>query len=221
MADSFLTQASGGFWEELNKLQFPEEGSVLLPITCDRFFEAKHFLSLAIGLGPSKENLEKANWYAGAYISATIAIRDGARVDFSRSGRHDFESSPLAREFYLTLDAEDPSVRDPVGINRAFRELRNLRVHFGISLVCVDTRLLEYDLANRRKDLPESGAPRWFLLSIEEPSAARLEKPHLSPKHRAIFNEWIRTRSLARVGAHHLWFLGLLIIETAKQWTPS
>jgi hypothetical protein len=198
--NSYTDMESRGFWEQLQNLRFPKDVNDVLPLAYDRFLEAKHFLTLVLGLEPTEENVQKANWYVGAYLAATISIRDGAREDYRRLAKSGFNNSPLGREFYLSSNAEDPVERDPVGINRAYRELRNLRTHFGVALISVDTRVLKEDIFAAHGS-PTSGRPRWFFLPLEGPAVGRLTDPQLSPERRAHFNEYCRSRTLSAIAA--------------------
>jgi hypothetical protein len=218
-----------GWSEVLERLTFPPEVPRLLPSVCDRFEEAKHFLLLTSDLAADIANVQRANWYAGAHISAVIAIDDAVKADYGR-GRKRLQDSALKREFYLRPGSEIAEDRDPVGINRAYRELRNLRVHYGERVVEPHARLTAVDLPSQPAEPPPpEPPPRWFLRPLERPAVDHLDahssqarkEPLLSPEQRARFNEFIRMRPFSRVAAQHLYVLGRSILEDYESFASS
>ena len=221
-----LALETQGWLEQLQGVHFPLEATELLPSTCDRFEEARHFLWLTANLPAESKNLQRGNWYAGFHISATIGIRDALQADYGRRNEQ-YKRSVLYREFFLRPDAENAEDRDPVGINRAYRELRNLRVHYAAPVIELGRRPVLADVGAlvAGADVPT----RWFLCALEGPSLRQLDqqsvktggKPLLTEEQRAVFNEFIRSRSFARVAAQHLNFLGITILEDCRLGHPE
>jgi hypothetical protein len=150
-------------------------------------------------------------------VTAAIAIHDAAKADFRRLGLTDhFIRSDLAREFFLRSDDPDPNYRDPLAVNRAYRDLRNLRVHHGKSLVLLRTRVLEADIAENPSVPLNGGEPRWFLKPLDAEDRRLLAKPHITGSERDRFHEWVDTRPLATVLCQHLVVLADAIKRTER-----
>jgi hypothetical protein len=203
-------------WRQLvDELELPHEVRTLLPSVSDRFNEARHFLTLACELPRHSSYLQHANWYAGAHMSAVISIRGAVKTDYRKLGlAHD--NSALYREFDLRTDTDGGADRDPVAINRAYRELRNLRIHHGAMLVALESRPILLDVASHHEELPA----RWFFCELQRQAAPldrwyaqKKSKPLLSSEDRRRFDEWTRTRTLARVATQHLYVLGRAIVN--------
>lgn len=206
--DRALLETSG-FWHQLEKIDLSAV-TRSLPRTADRFAEAKHFLRFVIDLEPSAPHLSLANWYTGAHMTAVIGIREAAKEDCST--RSDaFKGLPIAQEFFLKPDDSDALQRDQVGINRAYREYRHLRTHFGYSIVCLESRTLLQDVA----DQVES-RPRWFLFSLEYQELAKLERPQLTLEQRQLFIEFAKHKAFVEIAAHHLYIVGRALTESAE-----
>jgi hypothetical protein len=213
--DGILRLETEGWWDHLFGLHVPPEAAELLPSVRDRFEEAKHLLRLTTDLKADPVNVQRANWYAGAHMTAVISIYDAVKADYVRRGE-DPERSALRQEFYLEPGAKEFEKRDPVGINRAYRELRHLRVHHGEGVVELQARFIVADIPPEREEPPV----RWFLRSLEEPATRLLDKrggrPLLLPGERADFDEFTRTRTFSRVASQHLYVLGLTILEECQ-----
>jgi hypothetical protein len=210
---------SEGWADLLEKLELPANVTDVLPAVCDRFLEAKHFLTLSAELPVERVNVERANWYVGAHLSAVISIEDAAAVDNRRRGRSD-QDSVLRREFFLRTDDALAGKRDPVGINRAYRELRNLRIHHGEPVVEMAARALLLDLPSQAQNL----RPRWYLRPLAGASVTGLNlhatksgrRPLLSAEERERFNDFIHSRPFTRVATQHLYILGRAILDDAR-----
>jgi hypothetical protein len=137
---------ASGFYELLQRTEIETSARKLLPHTYDLFEEARFFIQLLASLEPCDSNLAPANWCVGAHLGAYVSINDAAKYDFENLDKEYF-GTVLQKEFYLTSNNPDPTSRDPVAINRLYRDLRNIRVHFGESLVEVKTSMLLPDLA--------------------------------------------------------------------------
>src|SRR5438046_1339769 len=136
-------------------------------------------------------------------------------MDFANLGKAAaFENSAIAKEFFLESDAPRGGERDPLAVNKAYRDLRNLRVHHAISLVVRKRKTLLYDLA----DSPNCPNPRqrWFLRPIQIAEHGKLTKPQLSLAEVSRFNEWLGQRTLGEVVYQHLMVLSMVIGATEK-----
>lgn len=175
----------------------------------DRFREAQHFLQLVLSTAATRENVSVANWYAGAHVTAAIGVDEAAKSDL---GHGRYGKSSLAGEFWLTPDSPGWEQRDPVAINRAYREMRIGRTHYGRPVLSVDTRILQLDLAGDR-GVPENGRPRWFVIPLEELPPDGVRRP-LTREQRERFNTWCHRRPFAAIASQHLLTLGRAMIET-------
>src|SRR5262249_38557189 len=147
--------------------------------------------------------IDRVNWYISAHLVAVISIREGAEFDFQKVRLRDkFEDSEIAKEFYLKSNAENALERDPLSVNRAYRDLRNLRVHFSISIVSLETRILEQDIWNAG-GRTEEGAKRWFLRAIDVDQQKALKKPQLSTEEVAKFNKYVDLVPLNAITGQH------------------
>jgi hypothetical protein len=136
-------------------------------------------------------------------MSAVISIRDAAEVDSANNGLVIFKALPIAQEFFLKPDDPDPVLRDPIGINRAYREYRNLRTHRGFQVVSLGHRILVRDLAH-----PGEALPRWFFMPLEGSDLEGLRKPLLTLQQREQFNYFAKDKSFIELAAHHLYLMG-------------
>ena len=99
-----------------------------LPSACGRFEEARFFAQLLTSFEICEANQDAANWCLGAHLVAYIGINDAAEHDFGVIGRQ-YKEAPLQKEFGLKLSDPNPFFRDPVAINKLYRDLRNIRTH--------------------------------------------------------------------------------------------
>jgi hypothetical protein len=211
-----MTDQSGGFGPLVHDAAFGPEVASLMPATRDRFCEARFFAQLAQEVSAGPDQSEIVNWFVSAHLAATIGIWDAARSDFERLDRmRDFKSSAVAREFFLRSDDSDPLFRDPLAMNRAYRDLRNLRVHHAKTIVILDTRVLLDDVTAGRGTPLSSGEPRWYLWQISAEDLRLLRRCHLREAELPRFNEWVSSRPLATVLMQHLWVLHGVISDTA------
>lgn len=212
MATDRILIETSGWWHQIEQLDL-SAATQLLPRATDRFAEAKHFLQLVIELEPRERHLSLANWYTGAHMTAIIGIRDAAKADCS-SRTEAFGGLPIAQEFFLKPDAADASLRDPVGMNRAYREYRNLRTHFGCSIVWLESRTLLQDVAD-----DVTPRPRWFLLPLQSCEVGKLKQPQLTQKQRQRFTEFAKPKAFAEIATHHLYIVGCALQESAEVQT--
>jgi hypothetical protein len=211
-----MTIYSAGFRQSLPHLRWTEDEARLLPATTDRAREAEFFGTLAADTPPVAEYADVVNWHMSAFVSAVTGIRDACGTDFERLGRKaEFEQAPLAGEFFLSHVDPNPLLRDPVAINRALWDLRNLRVHYAIPLVELHTHKLDQDLyAN-----PEAtaGAPRWYLRPIKEDEIRLLRNAKLdTTSAQTAFNRWVGRHPLPQLVFQHLCNLSIAIRSTAE-----
>jgi hypothetical protein len=206
---------SSGFGRLLDNVCFAPTALEKLPATCNLFYEARFFAQLAARVPAVTDQTNAVNWYASACITAMIAVRDAAKHDFAMLGReHAFDQSAIAMEFFLRSDNLDPALRDPLAVNRVFRELRNLRVHYGKPLVLLKTRVLESDIARNPSVGSNAGQPRWFLRPLAHTERKLLKKKHLTDEEVDRFNKAVDTRPLATVLAQHLYVLSGAVERT-------
>jgi hypothetical protein len=122
-----------------------------------------------------------------------------------------FNGLPIAQEFFLKPDTSDAWLRDPIGINGAYREYRHLRTHFGCSIICLESRTLLQDVTD-----PVASHPRWFLLPLEYHDLEKLNRPQLNPEQRQRFTEYAKHKAFVEIAAHHLYIVGLALQESAE-----
>ena len=135
----------------------------LLPRTLDRFREAEHLLALIMSMEAVPDNEPLASWYAGAHLTASIGMDEAAEYYYMTLGEKLYRGPALAKEFWLAPDAPTWEEHDPVGVARAYREMRIGRTHYGRSVVFVDSPVLDMDLVRGDKSPPQ-GRGRWFLV---------------------------------------------------------
>lgn len=175
----------------------------LLRAAMDRVLEAQFFAEHATQVNPSPQCIDQVNWFLSAFVAALSGVRDAAKADFYRIGHAAaFEHSAIAREFFLVHDDPDPMRRDPRAFNRAFWDMRNLRVHYAVPIVELRTHLLAYDLAENPR--ARKGAPRWYVRPIDPAEIRQLRKPQISAEGLSRFNDYVSRRPLADVLYHHL-----------------
>ena len=211
------SHATHGFWDQIKSFTFESATEQDLPRACDRFYEARYFLERLISIPRHEDFTAQANWHVGAILGAFISIRDAARADFGEASRSDFNRSDLGREFYLRSDDRNEIYRDPVAINRAYRDLRNLRVHQAIQLVVLEQRMLTYDLASDPADAPRA---RWFFRPIVPAEHDLLgDKKLLTPVEIQKFNTYHEKRTIVGSVSQHLRVMRGVISTTAKKMT--
>jgi hypothetical protein len=206
---------SGGFYKLLQEVEISSSMRKLLPRTCDRFEEARFFVLLLASLEPCDANRDAANWCLGAYLAAYIGTDDAAKHDFEKN-RERYDVTALAKEFWLKSNDPDPLLRDPLAINRLYRELRNIRVHFGENLVEVKTKM---QLADIRMGI-KTGLPRWYL---RQPSTLNLDRlgrkgrrRHLSEFEIHTLREFVGGTPLIKIVSQTLYMLGWTIKEATR-----
>jgi hypothetical protein len=202
--------ADQGFWELAERHSPSEAERSLLPLTCDRWEEAFHFLGLVRSLQPGDSEIQRANWYAGAHIGAVVGLRECVEKDFKAVEKQGWKRSSLHRETYLTTDNIDPLDRDPLGVNRAYYDLRTLYVHFGEPLLTADRRTLVVDMVRQDAEVPV----RWFLRSLKDPSVGEFRDPRLTVDERDRFNEHCRTRTFVSLASQQLSVLAKALEDT-------
>lgn len=192
---------SRGFWASFD-IVLPPAALTALPATADRYYESVHFAELAISLDPLEDHAARVNWYASAHMAAYIGIFDAAKRDLQRR-EIAFESSPLYKERNANPETSDPRYKDPINANHLYRAIRNLRVHFGISVVSLDTRQLVSD------------KPHWYI-SLIEPSMYRLlDYPRLTDLELRRYNGYLQLETIMDVFGRMLTIIRESVIETA------
>jgi hypothetical protein len=216
-----MDDLTSGWGRLVDEVSFEAVIAERLPAACDRFYEARFFGQLARRVPAEIGHTAIVNWYVSAHVTAAIAVRDAAKADFKTLGRMDeFEQSELAMEFFLRSDALDPNLRDPLAVNRAYRDLRNLRVHHAKTLVQLRTRVLEADIAKNPAVSPDDAEPRWFLNPLDAQERLLLgKKAHVAEEELDGFNRWVDTRPLATVLCQYLFVLAGAIERTGRSFT--
>lgn len=202
-----------GWWRLLSAVSFDAPTHEILPRACDRFYEARYFAERAADTPCDLSRVSEVNWNLSAHVAAVLGIWDAARADCDSVGALDvFDQSAVHREFFLSAGMNTPAdERDPVAINRAYGDLRNLRVHFGVQLVDAIECVLPLDVGTNRAQ----PRPRWFLLEVSPQDLSRLRRPRLDPESMVLFNRWVGTRPLADIVAQHLYVLSFSLPKTA------
>jgi len=192
-----------GFW--IFAAKDPSAGMAdVLPFASDCYLESLHFATCALAIPPAEQSLREINWYVSAHIAAYISIFDAARHDMKvRGGAIRFEATPLHKELTASSTASTPSFRDPVNANRLYRAIRNLRVHYGRSLVTLDTRpiVAEY--------------PHWYFREVEPAQYRLLRNAPLSDDELCAFNEYLHKDTLIDVFGRMLAIIHTSLTETA------
>lgn len=197
----------------VQEVGFPPPVVERLAACVDRFFEARFFLGELITLPVERDSLGPATWYLSAHLAAVISIEDAGAADFRRLGIEDrFRNSPLGLEFRLRSDDTDPITRDPLSTNRAYRDLRNLRVHHSVPLIELADRVLEPAI---QANVLDSGELRWFMRPIQLSEHSQLRSKALTQREIERLNEYWRTRPLVSFLAQHLYTMHGVLIATA------
>jgi hypothetical protein len=207
-----IDPADGGFLDQVLRNMPSERDQSLLPRSCDRYAEAVHFLQLVKGVEPIPTNVRRANWYAGAHVAAVSGLSELVKIDVQHLGRKDQKQLPLVRERFLTTDSSDPLERDPIGVNRAYVELRTLHVHFGEPIVVAEARRLVVDAGVSQEEI----RTRWYLRPLRPPAVGAFKTPQLTPKEREQFNDYSACRAFEQIAGQQLMTLGIALRETCE-----
>jgi hypothetical protein len=218
-------EAASWLWDELNRARVRLQADEVVrrsPAACDRLREAWFFAEKVLELPPDEDNYPAADWYVSAYLAAFTGIRDAAASDFESAGLGEsFQTSELATEFFLRSDARVALDRDPLAANRAFWDLRNLRVHYAVPLVALASRPLMVDISRAEGDesvIARCTPKRWFMRAIDIVQHRRLRSPKLGDADLAKWNEYMQDKPLLEGLGRQLWIKALLIVETATKW---
>jgi hypothetical protein len=167
---------TAGFYGMLQRTEIESSVRKLLPSACDLFEEARFFLQLLTSLEVCEANRDAANWCLGAHLVAYIGINDAAEYDFGVIGRL-YREAPLQKEFGLKSSDPNPFLRDPVAINKLYRDLRNIRTHFGERLLEVTKHMQLVDIGAGGQ---EAGLSRWYLRDLKALNFDRLRKRNVT-----------------------------------------
>jgi hypothetical protein len=201
---------SRGFWEAVYGDPLHEQTKRLMPTVSDRFEESVFFAKRALEQPRTEDFCNEVTWYLGAHLSAFISIRDAGRIDYESAGRP-FEGSPLARELKLQLN------EDPLSANKAYRDLRNLRIHFAVPLVVLSRKVLVFDIARQPVGAELIGEARWYFRPLAWEEVRCLKTPQLSELEVARFNRYLRDRPIIDVMGQMLLVVQQVITESARQ----
>lgn len=211
-----ILQETDGFSELVTHFKFADEVKKFLPNTLDRFSEARFFAHLAANIDAEISFSQEITWLTGAYLAAMVSIRDAAHIDFKKIDKvSKFDESDIAKEFFLPTNSANRLDCDPLGINRAFRNLRNLRVHYSIPLVVLEPCVLLVDVGADKRDIF-----RWFLRPLDPVEQTWLSRggkngPLLETNEITRFNEWLIHKTLSASLYQHLLILAVAINSTA------
>ncbi len=200
-----------GFYLWLQKFRLEAEVAGLFPGVYDRFEEARVFLEMLVNLKPCEAYRDTANWFLGAHLSAFIGIDDAAKYDFACRGK-EYANTSLSNEFWLRSDDPNPWTRDPLAVNRLYRDLRNLRVHFAEKLVEVCDRPLVSDVAEGR----EPGLPRWYLRQLNALGLNRLKNQQLTEIEIYKLRKFLRHKPLISFLSQNMMVMAGAIGESVK-----
>ena len=152
-------------------------------------------------------NQNAANWCFGAHLVAYIGINEAAKRDFGGK----YKETPPQKEFWLTSSDPDPFSKDPAAINRLYRNLRNIRTHFG-------ERFLEAATTVQLADLHSDGQPglhRWYLRQLETLNFGRLKTRNFSEFQMRKFADFYRNTPLVAILCQSLYVMAKTINESA------
>jgi len=202
-----------GFWKLTKGISFTKQVLEVLPATCDRFNESRYFIKLLSELQEIEENLTEANWIISGHLAAVISILDAAEVDFDSAGRKWGKEIDIANENFLRSDTEISFDRDPLAINQAYRDIRNLRVHYAIPVVCL----------GKNKLLELSGftgiSETWYFCKIYYKKHQKLRsRKKMGNNEIHNFNNYIQQKPLITLASHHLYILYRAICDTANNY---
>jgi hypothetical protein len=198
-----------GFWSYGIRSLSPLASSAL-PAATDRYSESQHFAELALSIPPAPKEAARINWYASAHMAAYIGIFDAAKYDVKKMhSRTRFEQTPLYKEMSASPQNENLHYKDPVNATKLYRALRNLRVHFAIPMIVLDTRKLV------------SNEPHWYVRLIDPPTYKMLDRSTLTDFDLGRYNEYLQKETMIDVFARMLAIIRENIEETAKFVAPS
>src|SRR6266478_3184019 len=198
-----------GFWPSTNT-SLTAAAHAALPSAADRYSESLHFAELALAIPPEGERAACINWYASAHMSAFIGIFDAAKHDVQKMHSHvKFDDTPIYKEMQASPQNADFLYRDPINATKLYRALRNLRVHFAIPMIVLDTRQLV------------SSEPHWYVRLIDSPTYRMLNNARLTDLDLRKYNEYLQKETIIDVFARMLAIIRENIDETAKFVTPS
>jgi hypothetical protein len=203
---------ASGFYGLLERTEIETSTRKLLPHTCDLFEEARFFIQLLASLEQCVSNLAAANWCVGAHFGAYITINGAARYDIENLG-HKYDGTGLQKEFYLTSNNPDRKSRDPFAINRLYGDLRNIRDHFGQSLVELKTTMQLPDLAEERR----AASPRWYLRPLQTLKLDRLKTRLVSEFELHKFSEFYEGTVLLKLLCQNLLVMATAINKVKPQ----
>lgn len=149
---------------------------------------------------------------AGRYTGN--GIKDAGERDFANlERRDDFATSSLSKEFWLGSNDPDPWAREPLAVNRLYRDLRNIRVHFGEQLVTISNRVQLGDLSDGR----ETGLPRWYLVHLESRRLDVLDNRQTTEFEIHKLNQFLKHRTLVSFLSQNLMVMVKAVSDTANQ----
>ncbi|HCH5095975.1 hypothetical protein NDJ85_18980 [Vibrio parahaemolyticus] len=185
-----------GFENQVITSEFESSELKKLPAAIDRFNESRYFAQQFANLDTKEENLPQANWFLSAYFAAVISIREAAELDMLNLGysRQEFKNTSMAKETYMPSDGDEPSENDPLAINRMFKDIRNLRVHFALPLVSVVNNV-------------------FALNNVTSESLRKLRRAQVTEVEVAKFNSFIKTGDLNKLLFQHLYIQRQLIVD--------
>jgi len=199
-----------GFWPHFVRNALSPAALANLPSTADRYLESVHFAELALSIPPERELAARINWYASAHMAAFIGILDAAKHDVQQMHSSiKFEDTPVYKEMQASPQNPDFLYRDPINATRLYRALRNLRVHFAVPMIVLETRQLV------------SNEPHWYVRLIAPPTYRKLNKARLTDLDLGKYNEYLQKETIIDVFARMLGIMRENIDETAKFVTPS
>jgi len=201
---SHYNKVQRGFWPSGNR-SLSSAASGALPSVADRYLESVHFAELALSIPPDPEQAARINWYASAHMAAYIGIFDAAKSDVKKMHSHvKFEHTPLYKEMSASPHNKDFLYRDPINATKLYRALRNLRVHFAVPMIVLDTRELV------------SSEPHWYVRFIDPPTYSMLDRAPLTDLDLRKYNEYLHKETIIDVFARMLAIIRENIDETAK-----
>lgn len=203
-----------GFWGLTEDIVITPSQKLLLPAALDSFESARYFARGIFTLEPNNYNLQAANWNMNAHLAAVISIDDLANNDFKRIGKSaKYKNSTIGKEFFLLSNDSIALERDPLAINRVYRILRNLAVHYGTPIIEYRNPILEMD--------NEKAPNRWFFCQIDKNLVNQSLSHRKSKKAPLItdveidkFNEYAEKKTLTNIIGQHLYVLFRALKET-------
>ena len=104
--------------------------------------------------------------------------------------------------------------RDPLAVNKAYWDLRNLRVHRAIPLVVLESKTLLYDID--KDSVSHNASMRWFMRPIDPSEQSLLRNPQLSLDEITRFNDRLGQRTLGEVVYQHYWYCRKLLRRLSR-----